>query len=422
MYLKLNHPDSLSPGRRIGTVLGYLVLLLSTLLVTGSAFADVVKYKYRHAETKLEKTNFSIGQYQFAIDIDPSFQLEILNVNLQRPRVIHFAGERLFIGSVSGNVYWLDPPYKTPNILTTLEGYPHSIVVRNGQIYIARTEDILVAKYDKENPTLSSKDFEKFVKLPGGAGHNSRTLKLGPQQKLYVSLGITGNCSDQWLDNRYPFDNRRGGIFVIDESGKTPTLQPFGSGLRNPVGFAWNNEGSAIYATNNGPDHLGFDQPGETFSRITEGTNFGMPWYQHNGSEYVRDPCIASEPPFPKSALSEPSALLPARNAPMDMTFVPAQLSGKYHGDALIALHGSWATAEKGSFDGDPASRREPGIVRVVFENGVVTDIVDVLKGFQLEDGRRWGRPMGIAPGPDGHIYFTSDGGVNGLYRLRWND
>ena len=37
----------------------------------------------------------------------------------------------------------------------------------------------------------------------------------------------------------------------------------------------------------------------------------------------------------------------------------------------------------------------------------------------ELEDGKRWARPVGVAIGPDGEIYFTSDAGFNGLYRLK---
>jgi len=43
----------------------------------------------------------------------------------------------------------------------------------------------------------------------------------------------------------------------------------------------------------------------------------------------------------------------------------------------------------------------------------------DLITGFQLADGRRWARPIGVAIGPDGALYFTSDTGLNALFRLR---
>ena len=113
--------------------------------------------------------------------------------------------------------------------------------------------------------------------LPGGRGHSSRTLKTDPDGKLYVSLGIAGNCSDQWLDNSYPLKDRRGGIFKVVASNDPATLQPFASGLPNPIGFDWVPDGSAIYASNNGPDHMGYEKPFEQFVRMTENSFHGMP-------------------------------------------------------------------------------------------------------------------------------------------------
>jgi len=37
---------------------------------------------------------------------------------------------------------------------------------------------------------------------------------------------------------------------------------------------------------------------------------------------------------------------------------------------------------------------------------------------FQSESGARWARPVGVAFGPDGALYFSSDSGINGLFRL----
>ncbi len=330
----------------------------------------------------------------------------------------------MFIGSSSGGVFWLDPPYTDANLLVALPGYPHSVVVKDQKIYIARTDDILVADYNPDKTSMQEYQFRQLLKLPGGPGHSSRTLKLGPDKHLYVSLGISGNCSDQWLDNSYPADDRRGGIYKIDQSNHIAKLLPFASGLRNPVGFDWTPDGAAIYASNNGPDHLGYDSPAEQFVRVTQGSVHGMPWYQYDPGKsaagFFRDQCIESPPPFKRDILIPPEAFFPARNAPMDVAFIPKQQQGTYQGHAIVALHGSWATSDGESGTGSPESRRVPALVRVKFANGHATSVVGLVRGFQLPDGRRWGRPMGVAIGPDGNIYFTSDGGIHGLFRLRW--
>ncbi len=394
--------------------------LFTAALLFGSVFQPLAAGTAENPQPELPPLQdqiVTIGEYRVTARIDPQLELEPLNFQMRSPRVIHFSEDRMFIGSKAGDVYWLDPPYTEANLLLKTTGYPHSVIVRNNRIYIARSKDILVAEYTRELTSMDLSQFKKFLGLPAGGQHSSRTLKLGPDNRLYVSLGIAGNCSDQWLDQSYPESDRRGGIFVIDESSAEAELKPFASGLRNPVGFDWTPDGSAIYASNNGPDHHGFDQPPEQFVRITAGANYGAPWFQFDGEQFNRDPCVESNPPFHPQILTPPEALFAARNAPMDVAFIPDQEVGVYQRDAIVALHGSWATR-----DGDAASRRHPGLVRVAFHQGHATGVYDLLRGFQLPDGRRWGRPMGVAIGPDGNIYFTSDAGIEGLYRLRWRD
>jgi len=57
--------------------------------------------------------------------------------------------------------------------------------------------------------------------------------------------------------------------------------------------------------------------------------------------------------------------------------------------------------------------------VVVRFDNGKAVRVDDLVTGFQLKNGDRIARPVGVAVGPDGAIYFTSDSGLNGLFRLR---
>ncbi len=419
MIMSITNTRSLWSRHSLATSYCKVVFLAGLLVAFESLTCQAIFADKHDGFVENVRKSFSVAGYQFEITHPQVLTLEALNLDLNQPRILFFHGQRLFVGSKSGEVYWLDPPYQKANVLVTLDRYPHSVVVRDNMIYIARTNGIYRAPYSAETRQLDDRDIALFVSLPGGGGHNSRTLKLGPDRRLYVSLGIRGNCSDEYLDYRYPVSLRRGGILVIDESGDHPTLVPYGTGLRNPVGFDWHPKTQMMYASNNGPDHLGYHQPPEYFSKITPGSFHGMPWFQFDGHTIHRDSCVDSAPPGQQTDIPLPVVTFPARIAPMDIHFVDNRtLLEPYYGNAIVALHGSWATDTSNS-NGGPASRRHPKLVMVRFDHGVAKDVGDLLTGFQLPDGRRWARPVGVAIGPDGHIYFTSDAGIEGLYRLR---
>jgi glucose/arabinose dehydrogenase len=361
----------------------------------------------------------SVDGEAWTLELPTGMRLELLTQRLDAPRMPLFlpTGD-LLIGSKSGNVYRLAPPYRDPEVLVRLPDYPHSLAYRNGELLIARTGGLYRAVWSPGQKTLDPDAVTLLAPLPTG-GHNSRTVAIGPDKRIYLSLGISSNCSDEYLDAGYPFDRRRGGVLVLDETARPPRWQPFAAGLRNPVGFDWHPVTGVLYATNNGPDHLGYEQPPEYFSRLLPGSFHGMPWFQYDGRQLRRDECISSRPPRPAREVSLPMATFPARNAPLGMAFVHAgALDTRFTNNAIVALHGSWGTRPDGSWFGSSATRRPPKLVMVQFSDGEATGVVDVVTGFQRADGTRLGRPAGVAVGPDGALYFTSDTNAAGLYRI----
>lgn len=391
-----------------------LSLIIFSLLLPVCSLAGTTKIDYHQQVLALPSGNVSVR-------IPVGMQLELLTNEMDSPRLLTFTKNGdLFAGSRSGNVYRITPPYTRAEVLVDTGGYPHNVTFRDNEIFIAKTAGLYHAPYQAGQNEIKKSDLRLVAKLPGGSGHNSRTVGIGPDKRIYISLGIAGNCSNQYLGKPYSFADRRGGVMVLDESGKQAQWQAFASGLRNPVGFDWHPDTGVMYASNNGPDHLGFDLPPEYFSRLEQGTFVGMPWFQYDGKVLRRDDCMKATPPRKASDVTLPVATFPARNAPMGVHFLTGQGLGEHFvGDAIVALKGSWGTKPSGSFLGDPSSRREPKLVIVRFQDGKVKRVDDFVTGFQLEDGSRWARPVGAAMGPDGALYFTSDSGINGLFRLK---
>lgn len=395
--------------------IGFSLLLMLTLSVQ----ASVVPFKMR-----LQTISYQGETY--TAQVPEGYELELLNGELDGPRLFQFdTSNNLVIGSKGGYVYRLSPPYAQAEVLIELGDYPHSIAFRNNEILIARTSGVYHAPYSATKKRIKRRHLKLLAELPGGGGHNSRTVGVGPNGRIYASLGISGNCSDQFIGESYPFHLRRGGVMVLDESKGKPRWKSYASGLRNPVGFDWQPSTGMMYATNNGPDHHGYELPPEYFSRLEADSFHGMPWFQFDGKHVRRDKCISEAPPFPQSQVVEPVLTIPARSAPMGVAFVPENISGKsfgriFEGDAIIAIHGSWATQPSGDFFGSRATRRQPKITIARFEQGKAQRMDDLITGFQAANGKRWGRPIGVQIGPDGALYFTSDGGsIEGLFRLK---
>ncbi len=390
-----------------------IVFIASCCLLAGPVTAATDSLDYQ-VQTLL------VGGKSQQVKIPTGYKIERLTERLDAPRMLTFNNKgELFIGSKSGNVYRLLSPYTEAEVMVKLADYPHSVAFRAGEILIAQTDGLYRAPYQPGQKKIPPESVRLLAPLPGGSGHNSRTVAVGPDGRIYLSLGISGNCSDQYLGTGYAFDAQRGGVLVLEEQNGKVSWQSYAAGLRNPVGFDWQPLTKTLYASNNGPDHWGFEEPAEYFSRVTPGSFHGMPWFQYDGHAVQRDECIDSTPPRPQSDVQIPVATFPARNAPMGVAFVvPGAMDRRLEGDAIVALRGSWGTNPSGSFFGAKASRRPPKVVVVRFKEGEAQRVDDLIDGFQLANGERWARPVGVAIGPDGALYFTSDSDANGLFRL----
>jgi len=408
----MNHDSMQCIIPRINPYANFFLLLalsLATTQVQGGTAAIVY-----------EEQVLALDGESKTVRVPRGYKLEWLGA-LDGPRMLSFAANGdLFAGSKSGKVYRLPPPYTKAEVLVELNDYPHSVAFRPGEILIAQTDGVYRAPYQLGQRSIAKQAVALLAALPGGSGHNSRTVGVGPDGRVYASLGIQSNCSEQYLGEGYGFAERRGGVLVLRERGDTAIWETFASGLRNTVGFDWQPQTGVMFASNNGPDHHGYDQPPEYFSRLSAGSFHGMPWFQFDGKQIRRDSCASGTPPRPLAEVTLPVATFPSRNAPLGMAFVPkGALDATLEYDAVVALHGSWATQPGGGFLGRAASRRVPKIVAVRFKGGQAVRVDDLISGFQLPDGKRWARPAGVAFGPDGALYFSSDSESNGLFRLR---
>lgn len=373
---------------------------------------------------KMQRAEMTVDGRTWALDLPVNCSLETM-ARMDSPRLFTFDKDgTLIAGSSSGHIYRLSPPYKKAESMGLLNGYPHSVALQPGRLLIAKTDGLYFAPWPPTGK-LSDAKLRELAPLPGGGGHTSRSVAVGPDGGIYLGVGISGNCSDQYIAPSYAFEQRRGG--VMRWNAKHRVWLPFATGLRNPIGFDWQPGTNVMYVSNHGPDHHGYDQPGEYFVRATEGAFFGMPWFWFDGEKIRRDQCVDSKPP--RTDVLLPEVTFPARNGPMGVAFAktvqPGVWRSEWREDAVVALHGSWATKPGGGFLGPRSSRRPPSLQLVRFAGGRAVRTETLLGGLQDARGERLMRPIGVGFAPagadsaDGALYFTSDGGLyEGLVRM----
>lgn len=280
---------------------------------------------------------------------------------------------------------------------TLLEGLnrPHGMDLHEGWLYVGETDAVARIRFDGETGHVAG-DLERVVTgLPGEGNHWSRTVRIGPDGWLYVSVGSSCNVCDEE-------DERRAAILRFRPDGSDG--ETFATGLRNAVGFDWRPGTRELYATDNGRDLLGDDFPPCELNRVVRGGFYGWPYA--NGAR-IPDPDFGSGREQEIASSIPPAYDFAAHNAPLGITFVRGAPEGSaLDGAALVALHGSWNRTRKDGYEVVSLHWNEDGSIR---EEPFLT-------GFLVED-RAIGRPVDVVEAPGG-VFYVSDDYAGVIYRL----
>ncbi|OGI62605.1 hypothetical protein A2818_02140 [Candidatus Nomurabacteria bacterium RIFCSPHIGHO2_01_FULL_40_12] len=280
---------------------------------------------------------------------------------------------------------------------------PHGLVIDNNFLYFAEENKITkLALYSDDTG-------EKIAILPPGrGGHFTRSLLLGPDDRLYVSIGSTCNVCNET-------DERNAAIYSLNKDGTD--FKKVASGLRNSVFMAVNPVDGKIFATEMGRDNLGDDLPPDEINIIeqknNEPQNYGWPiCYGKNihdtnfdKNTYIRNPCMA---PFETPSFID----LQAHSAPLGLAFIPEEgWPEEYWYNMLVAYHGSWNRSEPTGYK----------IVRIKMNaKGEYLGMEDFISGWLTKAGEKTGRPVDIKVLSGGTAYISYDSaGI--IYRLSRN-
>jgi glucose/arabinose dehydrogenase len=237
--------------------------------------------------------------------------------------------------------------------------------------------------------------------------HTARVCDIGPDGKLYISLGQPHNV--QPVEKLEMYDEIGiGGIIRMNTDGTGREV--YTRGVRNSVGQDFNPETGELWWTDNQVDGMGDDiPPGELNRQTAAGQHFGFPWTNSR----IEIPQYKDVPRPEGVTFVEPQLELTAHAADLGMRFYHDEsFPEKYQGGIFWAQHGSW-------------NRTTPVGARVMFtaldEEGNAAGAEVFADGWLNENtGEYRGRPMDIEFLPDGSM-LVSDDFAGAIWRIAYN-
>jgi glucose/arabinose dehydrogenase len=282
---------------------------------------------------------------------------------------------------------------------------------RDGMLYVAEQNRVLVfpaAEFFYEGPDVAAflvvKQGDLIPPTEESYNHTARVCRVGPDGKLYITLGQPFNVPPKEKADLYA-KTGIGGIIRIDQDGKNREV--FATGIRNSVGMDFNPKDGTLWFTDNQVDGMGDDRPPGELNRATQaGQNFGFPWF--GGGSVRTTEYQADSPP---EGIVPPQVEMDPHAADLGMTFYNGTLfPERYRGGIFSAQHGSW-------------NRTTPIGARVMFTSlkpdGTADKPEVFAEGWLTENGEYLGRPVDVTSLPDGSL-LVSDDTAGAIYRISY--
>lgn len=354
-------------------------------------------------------------------------KLQGANEWLKGPRMMVFdKNGHLFVSSGKDNQVIMltdknkDGVAEAPTVVSKDLNVPHGLAFVGDDLLVANENGVV--KLTQKNGNWAAP--VPFInKLPSG-GHTFKTIKVGPDNFLYLNVGSSCNvCVEEdplrATILRYTLEGKPAGD--LKTLGRHDSSPVWATGLRNSQGFAWQAKTGAMFATNNGADmrsdkkngKVNDDVPPEHFNQIEPGKHYGWPYCWGNAKDskgMFADPNFPINDNFCETA-TPPAITFISHSTPIGVTFLDkTNFPDEYKNDAIVALHGSWNREQLSGYK----------LVRVRFINEKPVEVLDFATGW-LNNNSAWGRPVDVITGPDGALY-VSDDRAGYIYRIHYKN
>ena len=279
---------------------------------------------------------------------------------------------------------------------------PFGMALVGNELYIANADALMRFPYETGQSTITAPGV-KVMDLPGGPINHHWTKNViasADGQFLYVAVGSNSNAGE----NGMAVEEGRAAIWQFTRA--TGKARVYATGLRNPVGLAWQPATGALWTAVNERDELGNDLVPDYMTSVKDGAFYGWPY-----SYFGQHVDARVKPPRPELVATAvaPDYALGAHTASLGLAFYEAALlPERYRGGAFIGQHGSWNRKPYSGYK----------VIFVPFASGVPSGPPqDVIAGFLDQNGKAHGRPVGVAVDKAGALLVADDVG-NVVWRV----
>ena len=285
-----------------------------------------------------------------------------------------------------------------------LEGLmsPFGMALVGGNLYVANSDAVLRFPYATGDLRIAAAGV-KLVDLPAGPINHHWTKNLiasADGKSLFVTVGSNSNVGEGGM----AIEVGRAAIWQVDS--QTGANRLFASGLRNPNGMAWEPASGKLWTVVNERDELGSDLVPDYLTSVRDGGFYGWP-YSFYG-QHVDTRVSPQKPELVATAIA-PDYALGSHTASLGLASSRGNsLPAPFANGMFIGQHGSWNRRPHSGYK----------VIFVGFENGNPAGApLDVLGGFLSEEGKAYGRPVGVALDKTGALLVADDVG-NVIWRV----
>ena len=277
---------------------------------------------------------------------------------------------------------------------TFMEGLnqPFGMALIGDTFYVGNTDGVVAFPYQAGADRITAQGRKLVTFKPGG--HWTRSLLPSADgKKLYAGVGSLSNIAENGME----VEQGRAAIYELDLASGASRI--FASGLRNPVGLAWEPKTGVLWTVVNERDGIGDETPPDYLTSVRDGGFYGWPycyWGQIVDDRVPQDPSLVAKAIQPDYALG-------GHTASLGLCWMPAGTLPGFPDGMVIGQHGSWNRSTLSGYK----------VVFVPFEQGRPSGPPrDILSGFLAADEKfSYGRPVGVTLGPDGSLLVADDVG-----------